>query len=97
MPVFCFFLRGMKTKKSKQNKKQQDHKMQTRKRLSLVTIKKESRNHRHKAIQPHCLDWKQTHKEENNHKNIKHRNKLPFNQHDSTKKTRIEGETFFIV
>ena len=55
-----FFLKGMdKRQKTKLNTKEpktkQDHKMQTRKPLSLVT-KKESKQHRHQTMQLHCLD-----------------------------------------
>ena len=62
-PFFCLFWKEWKTKKNKhwpQNnqKKKQDHKMQTRKPHSLVT--KTSRQHRHKTMQLHCLDCKQT-------------------------------------
>ena len=53
-----FWEEKQKTKiQNKQQKRKHNHKMQTRKPLGLVT-KKESRQQRHKTIQPHCLDCK---------------------------------------
>ena len=76
----------LKTKQQKRNKttrcKQENH---------LVLLQK-SRQHKHEAIQLHCLDWihwKQTTQEQKKH--IKHKSKLPSNQHDS-KNTRLVGK-----
>ena len=77
-------MRGMKkkTKKDKvenktiKNKKKKDHKMQTRRPLSLVTKKQQ---HRSKILQMNSLKWKETTQERTNkNKNIKHNTKLPF-------------------
>ena len=63
--------------------------------LVLLT-KQESGQHRHKTIQLHCLDCKQTTQETRTARtraqNIN--NKLPFNQLNS-KNTRIAGKTVF--
>ena len=66
--VSCpFFDRKGKEKnkkwKQKNTKQKQNHKMQRRKPLNLVT-EKESRQHRHKTIQLHCLDCKWQHTKE---------------------------------
>ena len=58
-----------KTKQQKQKRKK-DHKMQTRRPLSLVTKKQQ---HRSKIIQMNSLKWKET-----NNKNKKIKTKLPF-------------------
>ena len=72
----CPFLRGMKRQqnkfKTKLQKRKQDHKMQTR------SYKKESRQHRHKTIQFHCLDCKQTTQEQRNNWIIKHKKQTTF-------------------
>ena len=51
--------------------------MQTRKPLSLVYTK-ESRQHRHKTMQLHCLDCKQTIQETKKQEKYKTKNQLPF-------------------
>ena len=60
----CFFLRGMKKKtkfktKQQKQKRKKDHKMQTRRPLSLVT-----KQHRNKIIQMNSLNWKETTQEQ---------------------------------
>ena len=66
--------------------------MQRRKSLSRA-----SRQHRHKAVQLHSLDWKQATQENNKNKNIKHENNYLLT--NMTKNTQIRGKTvlFFIV
>ena len=53
------FLFSEESKNQDKTKRKQDHMMQTRKPLSLVTTKK-NRKYRHNMIQISCLKWKQT-------------------------------------
>ena len=77
------FLRGMKTTERRQNSKQhnkkqkrkKDHKMQTRRPLSLVTKKtSQKQNNTNEFFKMERNNTRQT----NKNKNIKHKVKLPF-------------------
>ena len=55
-----------KTKfKTKQQRRKDNHKMQTTKPLGPVFQTRKTRQHRHKTIQIKCLKWKQKHKKNN--------------------------------
>ena len=99
-PVFGpFFLKGMKNKKlnTKQPKKKQDHKTQTRKKKTLSLVnKKKADNTDTKQCHFIAFDCKQTTQEtpKNMNTSIKHKNKLPFNQ---LKKTELQGKHCFLI
>ena len=97
---FGFFFSRNKNKNitmnTKQPKQKQHHKMQTKKPLSLV-YKKQSRQHRHKTIQLHCLDCKQTaHETKKQEQNIKHKNTNYLLTNLTSKNTRIAGKTMLL-
>ena len=92
---WIFFFERNEKRSTKQPRKKQDHKMQTRKPLSLVY--KKSRQHRHKIIQLHCLDCKQATQETQmqEQKQFNTKNKLPFYQLNFKKHQNCRENTVF--